>query len=575
LLLLLRSLLLGETRTASARASTKCVLSKLSQQDFFEVLSMFPEEENSLRETATMRLEQDIEREAKALRRKGNGARPFGSTIAHTQPATTAVTPLERTGTFHALREDGDELTPPTRSGGAGGGAGSDVQMASMTPSVPGSTKAESRLRYLEGNSAQPFGTSLNADFSYARSPTIDPSLHARSDKLNKIQSASVRQSLFAPHSGPLVGTTGLLGGGLVEGALANMVKRARRSIALQSGTDLNTAPATNAQVSATPTIPENANSPSMEAAAAPLASPSASPSRPRSGVNLSVDVSAAPVTFSVTVAPPEETAAPAATGSQTSTMSLIDKRLRAASTGGSPAIASIAEDGAPTAIEDDLFTPLPPSAMMPTGGGSGSATPTQTSGSHRHKRTPTLDKQALALALSSGSVNLPRKGPGLGSPTLGGLSGSGALADLRLRRNDPLATLHARSRTALFGGSAMARVVEQAMARAKAHRLPQLPNGPAVPASISDGTTHSWDLQSPPLQPPGSAQLSAPAPRSPLSGALPSPSARESLLEDKVHRLELQLAVLANQVSSLLAMQAQTQTQTQTPTQTPLSIAR
>lgn len=33
------SLLLGETRTASARASTKCVLSKLSQQDFFEVLS--------------------------------------------------------------------------------------------------------------------------------------------------------------------------------------------------------------------------------------------------------------------------------------------------------------------------------------------------------------------------------------------------------------------------------------------------------------------------------------------------------------------------------------------------------
>ena len=66
---------------------------------------------------------------------------------------------------------------------------------------------------------------------------------------------------------------------------------------------------------------------------------------------------------------------------------------------------------------------------------------------------------------------------------------------------------------------------------------------------------------------------MSAPAPRSPLSGALPSPSARESLLEDKVHRLELQLAVLANQVSSLLAMQAQTQTQT--PTQTPLSIAR
>jgi CRP-like cAMP-binding protein len=64
------SLLLGETRTASAKASTKCVLTALSQQDFFEVLSMFPDEENSLRETAAQRLQEDIEREQRQLERE-------------------------------------------------------------------------------------------------------------------------------------------------------------------------------------------------------------------------------------------------------------------------------------------------------------------------------------------------------------------------------------------------------------------------------------------------------------------------------------------------------------------------
>lgn len=43
------SLLLGETRTASIRAYTKCVFSYLTQDDFFDVLSLFPEEESSLR----------------------------------------------------------------------------------------------------------------------------------------------------------------------------------------------------------------------------------------------------------------------------------------------------------------------------------------------------------------------------------------------------------------------------------------------------------------------------------------------------------------------------------------------
>ena len=68
------SLLLGETRTASAKATTKCILSSLSQQDFFDVLSMFPDEENSLRETASQRLQNDIDREQAALKkRKGGG----------------------------------------------------------------------------------------------------------------------------------------------------------------------------------------------------------------------------------------------------------------------------------------------------------------------------------------------------------------------------------------------------------------------------------------------------------------------------------------------------------------------
>ena len=62
------SLLLGETRTASARAKTKCVFSCLTQHDFFDVLSMFPDEENTLRETATARLEADIQREQAALK---------------------------------------------------------------------------------------------------------------------------------------------------------------------------------------------------------------------------------------------------------------------------------------------------------------------------------------------------------------------------------------------------------------------------------------------------------------------------------------------------------------------------
>ena len=68
------SLLLGETRTASAKATTKCVLSSLSQQDFFDVLSMFPDEENSLRETASQRLQNDIDREQAALKKRKGGS---------------------------------------------------------------------------------------------------------------------------------------------------------------------------------------------------------------------------------------------------------------------------------------------------------------------------------------------------------------------------------------------------------------------------------------------------------------------------------------------------------------------
>ena len=86
------SLLLGETRTASAKAIDKCVLSSLSQHDFFEVLSMFPDEENSLRETAAMRLQDDIDREQQSMEKRTKSTKESRKTKTITVKTTTTTT---------------------------------------------------------------------------------------------------------------------------------------------------------------------------------------------------------------------------------------------------------------------------------------------------------------------------------------------------------------------------------------------------------------------------------------------------------------------------------------------------
>ena len=79
------SLLLGELRTASVRAVTKCVLATLTEHDFFEVLEMFPDEENSLRATAMQRLQNDMTRAAvsEAQRNAKLANKQLGSITTH------------------------------------------------------------------------------------------------------------------------------------------------------------------------------------------------------------------------------------------------------------------------------------------------------------------------------------------------------------------------------------------------------------------------------------------------------------------------------------------------------------
>ena len=56
------ALLLGETRTASVRAKGKCMLSWISLADFVEVMALFHNEEDTLREVAMNRLQADLQR---------------------------------------------------------------------------------------------------------------------------------------------------------------------------------------------------------------------------------------------------------------------------------------------------------------------------------------------------------------------------------------------------------------------------------------------------------------------------------------------------------------------------------
>ena len=166
------SLLLGETRTASAKATSKCVLSSLSQEDFFEVLSMFPDEENSLRETASARLQNDIDREQAALQKKkeeeeeGEGEdeedqpgtvvkkKALGSHASHggvqRSKHETRLTALEMTTLTNAQRERGMSVVTGM---GAGGGAAAAPQGDGRRPSVS-KTKGAVRMHRLQGGLA-------------------------------------------------------------------------------------------------------------------------------------------------------------------------------------------------------------------------------------------------------------------------------------------------------------------------------------------------------------------------------------------------------------------------------------
>jgi CRP-like cAMP-binding protein len=168
------SLLLGETRTASARASTKCVLSKLSQLDFFEVLSMFPEEENSLRETATMRLEQDIEREQKMIAKRERGKQRQEEAKARKRETHTGGE-----GEGEPVERSKSGIKPPQQEEGAQ------------------QSKAENRLRTMEGGGI----ISPPSAASITTTPSPLPSdAQQNQTRLSRLNSSVVRHSLFATH---------------------------------------------------------------------------------------------------------------------------------------------------------------------------------------------------------------------------------------------------------------------------------------------------------------------------------------------------------------------------------------
>ena len=226
------SLLLGETRTASAKATSKCVLSSLSQQDFFEVLSMFPDEENSLRETASARLQNDIDREQAALMKKrggegeggegeeeeGEGEEDEPGTVkrggkalgSHQSQAgqqrskhETRLTALEMTTLTNAQRDRGLSVVtgvggpPVTVQGGEG-----------RRPSVS-KTKGAVRMHRLQGG--QPTHSSrLSEVDSLPTAPEADPSHAAAADPTT----ARTTSSAFGPLSPASEGEGSGRGGG-------------------------------------------------------------------------------------------------------------------------------------------------------------------------------------------------------------------------------------------------------------------------------------------------------------------------------------------------------------------------
>ena len=211
------SLLLGETRTASAKATTKCILSSLSQQDFFDVLSMFPDEENSLRETASQRLQNDIDREQAALKKRkvgGSGKKGAedddededdnemsGKThrglATHASHASrekkskheTRLNTLEMTtlgGAAHPNRERGMSTTDMGRSGGGGGLVAPERRMSGSRSGSNGTVaKGAGRMNRLNaGGALTRHGSRTEASDSDTDQPaaatTADKQMHSQ-----------------------------------------------------------------------------------------------------------------------------------------------------------------------------------------------------------------------------------------------------------------------------------------------------------------------------------------------------------------------------------------------------------
>ena len=87
------ALLLGETRTASVRASERCMLSLISLQDFVEVMALFPSEEDTLREVAMSRLHADLERMNSRERTEAGRERQAGPAAAAAKAADSGAQP--------------------------------------------------------------------------------------------------------------------------------------------------------------------------------------------------------------------------------------------------------------------------------------------------------------------------------------------------------------------------------------------------------------------------------------------------------------------------------------------------
>ena len=390
------SLLLGEPRTASVRASTKCVLSKLSQSDFFEVMQAFPEEENSLRETATARLEQDIEREARALKakeaKKARGGMQRAGSIVGNQTATAAAAaaPPAAHSTPHTTTVSLSSAST-SRSGPAHPFALSDPSSTLVPPDPIVASAVASRTT-----------TQANA------------SLLSRSDKLTKMNSTAVRNSVFGSLGQPTGGnnTSGGGGGNSDSDSIISAQANNRKRMSVTTGQLLRSASFTTSSLSQSNAAATNAPAPSSSASPGPF-------------THIAEETE-------------DEAAAPnSPSGTQAQGRAVALAGALAAQSPATPPAVTPSSTGVPT-----------PAYVSPTGG--------------RHARTPTLgDRYAITLSSptaaagssAASSVGASRKHtsstssmllpPGAHAPTP---SASGMDALLELRRT----AVHARQRTGM-----------------------------------------------------------------------------------------------------------------------------